>query len=216
MKCAQKYRCRQDQVSNYEFYLVPELFTVFIMSLWLLFMDSGTTLCKPCCICILSSLLDESSDRRVLPNSLGRLALLHLKKLTGFQLSLLARTPIMADTIVVAGPTHHEEDDLSDDQLQQMLARAAQRRKDGAILKLGDDSASNNKQFTFPKLNTGDIAKPYISTSGDVAHIDSSRLLKEKDRALSNQIRKVEDPVVVKKKTAEVCVHFLPQTLFRL
>lgn len=109
----------------------------------------------------------------------------------------------MADTIVVAGPQHHEEDDLSDEQMQQMLARAAQRRKDGAILKLGDDTDSNNKQFTFPKLNTGDIAKPYISTSGDVAQIDSSRLLKEKDRALSNQIRKVEDPVVVKKKIAE-------------
>jgi len=110
----------------------------------------------------------------------------------------------MADSIVVTGGSHLEED-LSDEQMQVMLARAAERRQNNASLKLADSTSS--KTFSFPKLNTGEIAKPYVSTTGSVAQVDSSRLLQEKDRVLSNKIRKVEDPVVVQKKKAEVRIH---------
>lgn len=119
----------------------------------------------------------------------------------------------MADTIAVADSSHREEDELSDEQMQEILARAAKRRQDKASVKLADESG--NKQFAFPKLNTGDIAKPYVSTTGDVAKIDSSRLLQEKDRILANKIRKVEDPVVVENRKAEVCTHsFSPLSSF--
>ena len=116
----------------------------------------------------------------------------------------------MTDALAVAGPSHYVGEELSDEQMQAMLVRAAERRRTNASLKLSGDAAddsNNNKKYSFPKLNTGEIAKPYVSTTGEVAQVDASRLLQEKDRLLANKVRKVEDPVVVKKKAAEVCPH---------
>lgn len=110
----------------------------------------------------------------------------------------------MADVISYA-PRH--EEDLSDEQMQEMLAQAARRRKENASVALFDkDDKDKASQFNFPKLNTGEMVQPYVSNSGDVATVDRSRLLAEQDRKLSNQIRKVEDPVAVKKKMLEVCL----------
>ncbi|KAI4745948.1 rRNA-processing protein FCF2 [Aureobasidium sp. EXF-12298] len=107
----------------------------------------------------------------------------------------------MADVISFA-PQH--EEDLSDEQMQQMLAQAAKRRQEKASVALFDkDDKDKANQFNFPKLNTGEMVQPYVSNAGDVATVDRSRLLSEQDRKLSNQIRKVEDPVAFKKKTLE-------------
>ena len=113
----------------------------------------------------------------------------------------------MPDTTVATAGVSHAEEDLSDEQMQGMLARAAARKQNNSSLKLadGESISGSDKKYSFPKLNTGEIAKPYVSTTGDVARVDSSRLVQEKDRLLSNTIRKVEDPVVVQKKNAEVC-----------
>ena len=111
----------------------------------------------------------------------------------------------MADVISFA-PQHEEE--LSDEQMQEMLAQAARRRKENASSVAPvdkDDGVVKAGQFKFPKLNTGEMVQPYVSDAGDVATVDRSRLLGEQDRKLSNQIRKVEDPVAVKKKMLEVC-----------
>ena len=111
----------------------------------------------------------------------------------------------MADVISFA-PQHEEE--LSDEQMQEMLAQAARRRKEDASVALFDkDDKDKANQFNFPKLNTGEMVQPYVSNAGDVATVDRSRLLAEQDRKLSNQIRKVEDPVAVKKKMLEVCLY---------
>jgi hypothetical protein len=108
----------------------------------------------------------------------------------------------MADVISFA-PQH--EEDLSDEQMQEMLAQAAKRRQEKASVALFDkDDKDKVNQFNFPKLNTGGMVQPYVSNAGDVATVDRSRLLSEQDRKLSNQIRKVEDPVAFKKKTLEV------------
>lgn len=115
----------------------------------------------------------------------------------------------MADVISFA-PQHEEE--LSDEQMQEMLAQAARRRKENAssvALVDKDDGVVKAGQFNFPKLNTGEMVQPYVSDAGDVATVDRSRLLGEQDRKLSNQIRKVEDPVAVKKKMLEVCCRSL-------
>ena len=110
----------------------------------------------------------------------------------------------MADVISFA-PQHEEE--LSDEQMQEMLAQAAKRRQEKASVALFDkDDKDKANQFNFPKLNTGEMVQPYVSNGGDVATVDRSRLLAEQDRKLSNQIRKVEDPVAIKKKTLEVCL----------
>ncbi|THW32235.1 rRNA-processing protein FCF2 [Aureobasidium pullulans] len=109
----------------------------------------------------------------------------------------------MVDVISFA-PQHEEE--LSDEQMQEMLAQAARRRKENAssvALVDKDDGVVKAGQFNFPKLNTGEMVQPYVSDAGDVATVDRSRLLGEQDRKLSNQIRKVEDPVAVKKKMLE-------------
>jgi hypothetical protein len=108
----------------------------------------------------------------------------------------------MEDVISFA-PQH--EEDLSDEQMQEMLAQAAKRRQEKASVALFDkDDKDKANQFNFPKLNTGEMVQPYVSNAGDVATVDRSRLLSEQDRKLSNQIRKVEDPVAFKKKTLEV------------
>ncbi|KAH0292088.1 Fcf2-domain-containing protein [Aureobasidium namibiae CBS 147.97] len=107
----------------------------------------------------------------------------------------------MAD--VISFPLQHEEE-LSDEQMQEMLAQAARRRQEKASVALFDkDDKDKANQFDFPKLNTGEMVQPYVSSAGDVATVDRSRLLAEQDRKLSNQIRKVEDPVAIKKKTIE-------------
>lgn len=94
------------------------------------------------------------------------------------------------------------EDDLSAEQIHDLLKEAENRMraKNTSAQKSRDSSESH---FTLPKLNTGVIAKPYIRREGDVARVDSSRLLDQQDRGLSNDIRKVEDPLQVKKRLAE-------------
>lgn len=106
----------------------------------------------------------------------------------------------MADVITVAS---RNEDDLSDEQMQELLAQAAKRRQEKASLAFADEDEAKST-FNFPKLNTGEMVKPYVDNKGDVATLDAKRLLGEKDRKLSEGIRKVEDPVAVKKKTLEV------------
>jgi len=95
------------------------------------------------------------------------------------------------------------EDDLSAEQIHDLLKEAENRMraKNTSAQKSRDSSESH---FTLPKLNTGIIAKPYIRREGDVARVDSSRLLDQQDRGLSNGIRKIEDPLQVKKRLAEV------------
>ena len=54
------------------------------------------------------------------------------------------------------------------------------------------------------RLDPGDVVKPYVSVSGDVAHADTRRLLDDCERQLSGKSRRVEDPVVVKTRSIEV------------
>ncbi|KAI5365273.1 putative Fcf2 pre-rRNA processing [Septoria linicola] len=92
------------------------------------------------------------------------------------------------------------EDDLTDEQIQQELAAATARlqaqAKDMQLTKRNE-----SKGITFPKLETGDLPKPYFSVNGHVATVNSSRLVEEKYRR--QQIRKVEDPVAAKKAAEE-------------
>lgn len=98
------------------------------------------------------------------------------------------------------------QEDLSDEQIEAMLARATERlQQKGEVAKTGEKSL-----YTFPKLNAGKLEKPYVSSKADVASVDASRLLDEKDRKQANGIRKVEDPLTAKKAALEVSlVHML-------
>ena len=95
------------------------------------------------------------------------------------------------------------DDDLSDEQMEALLARATARLQsnaNGAAQQSGD----GKNKFNFPKLNAGELDKPYVSTKGDVATVDASRLLEEKQRRQADGPRKVEDPVMAKKLAVEV------------
>lgn len=96
-----------------------------------------------------------------------------------------------------------EDEELSDEQIQTLLKQAEARLRERA-------TTAAQSAFTlpkFPRLNAGDIAQPYVRTDGEVARVDSSKLLNERERELANKIRKVEDPVAVKKKLLEVGSH---------
>jgi hypothetical protein len=111
----------------------------------------------------------------------------------------------MDDTIVVASkkPVALSDEELSDEQIEQLLARATARlqEKSKQTQLIQKDDANT---FNFPKLDAGALEKPYVTIKGDIATVDSSRLLKEKLRKQAEGIRKVEDPVTSKKALAEV------------
>ena len=49
---------------------------------------------------------------------------------------------------------------------------------------------------------------PYIIVNGDVAKADAYRMLDNHERQLSSNVRRLEDPVTVRKKVIEVVLHF--------
>ncbi|KAI7606090.1 hypothetical protein KC319_g21557 [Hortaea werneckii] len=102
--------------------------------------------------------------------------------------------------------------DLSDEQIDQLLARATERMQQAGAVVKGDEK----NPYTFPKLNAGELEKPYIASKGAVASVDSSRLLDDKDRKQANSIRKVEDPLTAKKAAVEASRLFLSPPLIAL
>ena len=95
------------------------------------------------------------------------------------------------------------EDDLSDEQIYALLQRAKSRLQEkSTITTRGKGSVKNLPNL--PKLDVGTLPQPYVRSIGEIACADPARLLRKEDRDLSNRIRKVEDPLVVKKQLAEV------------
>ena len=97
-----------------------------------------------------------------------------------------------------------EDDSLTDEHIDELLARATARLREKANSK---DILKNDEQqsYNFPKLQTGQLEKPYVSSNGNVATVDAPRLLEEKQRKQANGIRRVEEPVAAKKLALEVC-----------
>jgi hypothetical protein len=110
----------------------------------------------------------------------------------------------MAETELVAARFELAMDeDLTDEQMEQLLARATARLQQKAT-PAQSKKTGEKAPYTFPKLNPGALEKPYVTTQGDVATVDATRLLEEKHRKQANGIRKVEDPVASKKLALEV------------
>ncbi len=99
-------------------------------------------------------------------------------------------------------PTIDEE--LTDEQIDKLLARASERlqaKKAATSLAKKEEAPRYNLQ----KLNPGKLVKPYVSTQGDIAIVNATRLVDEKQQKQANGIRKVIDPVAAKKLSEEVC-----------
>ncbi len=100
-----------------------------------------------------------------------------------------------------------DEEDLSEEQIQELLKQAEARLRERAVSK----SRPQNATTSLPKLSTGTLEAPYVKVEKNIARVDGSRLLDPNLRALSNQVRKVEEPVRQKQKQAEVsCSISLP------
>jgi len=69
-----------------------------------------------------------------------------------------------------------------------------------------DTSKALIASSTSSKLHVGALSEPYIVSEGDVAHIDSARLVNRQDRVHSNRPRRVEDPVVTKENLSNVSI----------
>lgn len=105
-------------------------------------------------------------------------------------------------------PEYDEDEDVFDERMNELLKSAETRLRQGITTK--SQTAQLLKQ---PKLNTGELTRPYITTAGDVSRIDSSILVKKDERALLDEIRRVEvSPSKAEKKKAEVCLLTLHRT----
>lgn len=94
------------------------------------------------------------------------------------------------------------EGDLTDQQIEVLLARATARLAQKSQVHHQEPGNS----LSFPKLNTGTLETPYITTGGGVARVDSARLLASKQRQEADGARKVENPAAAKKLALEVCI----------
>ncbi|KAM0699649.1 hypothetical protein Q7P36_000652 [Cladosporium allicinum] len=93
------------------------------------------------------------------------------------------------------------QEDLTDEQMEEMLAQATTRlreKEESAMFK-----TEAPQKYTFPKMNAGDLEKPYVVTKGHIAEADKARLIDEKYRQTGSLIRKVEDPVTARKLAEE-------------
>ncbi|KAK5109489.1 hypothetical protein LTR62_006941 [Meristemomyces frigidus] len=97
------------------------------------------------------------------------------------------------------GPTR-VDDELSDEQIETLLARATARLQQNPDQRR---STTKSSKFNFPKLDAGDLVKPYIHTNGEMALVAGKRLVEDKQRKQSNSFRKVEEPVAAKKALLE-------------
>ena len=104
---------------------------------------------------------------------------------------------------------YQNTDDLTDEQIDALLARATARLQAKAQAKDNNQDVmklDTDQRLTFPKLQTGQLEKPYISTTKqNVATADNARLLDESQRKKAVGIRRVSEPVMSKKLAKEVC-----------
>lgn len=108
----------------------------------------------------------------------------------------------MADmALSPAHPSRIEEDtddELSDEQVRELLTQAAERMRATPFQPAAD------APFKLPKLNPGHIADTCSTTQGAITRLDGSKLLPKNEQALANGIKKIEDPVQLKKQKIEV------------
>lgn len=174
-----------------------------IVQRWLHVLEGGALACSEC------RRLNPGLGTPVFPPRPRRVFALSV--LNFFSRSLTCTRPPNMD--VPTHPVTHglaEDDELSDEQIEMLLKQAEvrAREKDTSSALAQIPSALDIK---LPRLNTPGLPAPYVQMNGEVARVDPSRLLDDQQRALANHIRKVEDPVAVKKRKIEVR-HTLPHS----
>jgi hypothetical protein len=114
-----------------------------------------------------------------------------------------------ANTIMELLPAHQPlleddtDEDMSDEQVRELLNEAAARMQAKAA---GKPTATPDVPFKLPRLRPGHLADTYEKTDGNITRLDHSKLVDQKQQALANGIKKIDDPLALKKqKKIEVC-----------
>ena len=94
------------------------------------------------------------------------------------------------------------DEELNDEQVRELLNEAAQRMRAKAALQ---PVTSKKAPFRLPKLKHDLIADTYEKTDGSITRLDQSKLVDKKQQALANSIKKIDDPLLIKKQKKEVC-----------
>ncbi|PSN71192.1 rRNA-processing protein FCF2 [Corynespora cassiicola Philippines] len=87
------------------------------------------------------------------------------------------------------------DEDMSDEQVRELLNDAERRLRAEQASK-----PTSDVPFRLPKLNAGPVADTYLRPDG---RIDPTKLVSKKDQALANGIKKIEDPIQIKKQKLE-------------
>jgi hypothetical protein len=116
-----------------------------------------------------------------------------------------ASQPVNANMELLPAHQPLREDDtdeeLSDEQIRELLDGAAQR------MRAKQPVTRPDAPFKLPKLRPGHISDTYEKTEGNITRLDHSKLIDEKQQALANGIKKIEDPIALKRQRKEVCTH---------
>ncbi|CAO2649372.1 Nn.00g067570.m01.CDS01 [Neocucurbitaria sp. VM-36] len=89
------------------------------------------------------------------------------------------------------------DEELSNEQVRELLNQAAQRMRAKAA---SQPVTTADAPFKLPKLKPGHIADTYERTKGNITRLDHSKLIDRKQQALADGIKKLEDPIQVKKQ----------------
>jgi hypothetical protein len=94
------------------------------------------------------------------------------------------------------------DEELTDAQVRELLEDASRRMRAQPASKL--QTNPSEAPFKLPKMKAGHIADTYTKTEGNITRLDSSKLLNKRDQVLANGVRKIEDPVALKRQKLEV------------
>jgi hypothetical protein len=126
------------------------------------------------------------------------------KLLTKFSPTCIAAVNANMESLPTHQPLLEDDTDeeLSDGQIRQLLNEAAVRMRAKAAQ---SPAARPEAPFKLPKLKPGHIADTYEKTDGNITRLDHSKLVDKKQQAMANGIKKIEDPLAIKKQKLEVC-----------
>ncbi|KAF2028452.1 Fcf2-domain-containing protein [Setomelanomma holmii] len=104
---------------------------------------------------------------------------------------------------LTAHQTHLDDetdDELSDEQVRELLNEAAARMRSKAA---GKPTTAPDAPFKLPRMRPGHLADTLEKTEGNITRLDQSKLVDKKQQALANGIKKIDDPLALKKQKQE-------------
>ena len=107
----------------------------------------------------------------------------------------------------MALPTHQpmldydSDEELSPQQIQELLAEAERSVR---------VKQHRHESVRLPKLDPGFIADLSMKTEGAVTRLDPSKLIDQRQRALAEGIKKIDDPIQMKKDKVSILFYPCP------